>query len=69
METGFSGLGKIPVVPDETEVDAREEIPDYRKHLWGKKELLVCRTSHESHSIVATLQYSVYHHLGSFIFK
>ena len=32
----MSGLGKIPVVWGETEVDAREEIPDYGKHL-GKQ--------------------------------
>lgn len=37
METSFSGLGKIPVVQDETEVDAREEIPDYGKYLGGEK--------------------------------
>lgn len=36
METGLSGLGKIPVVQGEAEIDAREEIPDYRKYL-GKK--------------------------------
>lgn len=40
METGFSGLGKIPVVQDETEVDAREEIPDYRKYLGGKRAVI-----------------------------
>lgn len=39
METGLSGLGKIPVVQGETEADAREEIPDYGKYL-EKKELL-----------------------------
>lgn len=69
METGFSGLGKIPVVQDETEVGAREEIPDYGKYLGrplgrrGGKELLLERTTHGSHSNVATLQYPVYHHL------
>lgn len=40
METGSSGLGNILIVQGETEVDAREEIPDYGKHL-GKKELLL----------------------------
>lgn len=37
METGLSGLGKIPVVQSETEVDARKEIPDYGKYLGKKK--------------------------------
>lgn len=40
----LSGLGKIPVVQGETEVDAREEIPDYGKYL-GKNDLLLSRTS------------------------
>lgn len=37
METGLSGLGKISVVQGETEVDAREEIPDYGKYLEKKR--------------------------------
>lgn len=61
METGFSGLGKIPVVQDETEVDAREEIPDCGKYLarggggGGGRELLLERTTHGSQSNVARL--------------
>lgn len=39
VETGLSGLGKIPVVQGETEVDAREEIPDYGKYLVKKKNI------------------------------
>lgn len=44
METGLSGLGKIPVVQGETEIDAREEIPDYRKYL-GKKRTVPLKDS------------------------
>lgn len=39
-ETGLSGLGKIPVVQGKTEIDAREEIPDYRKNCSFKGQLV-----------------------------
>ena len=58
METGLSGLGKIPVVQSETEVDAREEIPDYGKYL-GKKRAVILKEKSGSHRSVTTLQYPV----------
>lgn len=47
-ETGLSGLGKIPVVQGKTEIDAREEIPDYRKNCSFKGQLveLTAMSSH-----------------------
>lgn len=54
----MSGLGKIPVVQSETEVDARKEIPDYGKYL-GKKRVVILKEKSGSHSSVTTLQYLV----------
>lgn len=44
----MSGLGKIPVVQGKTEMDAREEIPDYRKNCSFKGQLveLTAMSSH-----------------------
>lgn len=55
----MSGLGKIPVVQSETEVDARKEIPDYGKYLGKKKRVVILKEKSGSHSSVTTLQYLV----------